>query len=131
MKLLIPTIGTKLELTKKWSFDLQFEHRNSSVMAYFGVDRDNPKYRPIYGYPPKFISVSFPKGTILIVDRIYIRSGGADIKKYDSVTFRVILPDGTTNFKTRENWGNKLKNVRLRFWAKLSDVNNIYCKEIE
>jgi len=134
VKLFIPTIGTKLKLTKKWDFRLFFEHRNETVMQYFGVHRDDPKYRPIYGLDEnrehKHINASFPKNTMLIVDRIYIRAGGSDIKQYDSVTFRVILPDGTANAPV-ETWGGKIRNLRLRFWAKLVDVNNIYCKEVE
>jgi len=133
MKLFIPTIGTQLQLTKKWNFRLFFEQRNETVMQYFGVDRNDPKWRPIYGLDEnrqqKHIAVSFPKDTILIVDRIYIRAGGSDIKKYDSVTFRVKLPDGTTNTPV-ETWGGKVRNLRLRFWVKLEDVNTMYCKQI-
>ena len=78
----------------------------------------------------KHINASFPKNTILSVARIYIRAGGKDIKQYDSVTFRVVLPNGISNVPV-EVWGGKIKNVGLRFWAKLPDVNNIYCKEVK
>jgi len=125
MKLFIPTIGTQLRLTKKWEFKLFFEYRNESVMSHFDIDRENRRYSKT----DQFKVVSFPKNTMLIVDRIYIRAGGSDIKKYDSVTFRVILPDGTQNAPV-STWGGKIRNLRLRFWAKLEDVNNIYCLHI-
>lgn len=53
----------------------------------------------------RIISHTFPKDTILKVDRIYIRKGAED---FSSLTFYV-----TINKKA------------YRFWAKLEDVNNI------
>lgn len=49
--------------------------------------------------------VTFPRGTVLEIDRIYIRKNAAE---FSSVTFKI-----------RE------KNKVLRFWAKLEDVNKI------
>ncbi len=102
-KLYIPTIGDHLVLTKPWKFKLYDEYRNSSWW-----DKMNPK-KPSSGYwgdADKFVEITLPPGTILSVDRIYIRKSAKD---YDSVTFRVLkgspVPHG-------------------RFWAKLRDVND-------
>ena len=50
-----------------------------------------------------------PVGTVLTIDRIYIRKGAND---YSSLSFWALLP------------GDK---KRFRFWAKLHDVNEIIC----
>jgi len=56
-----------------------------------------------------------PQGTVLRVDRVYIRAGGASADKFSSLTFRIIsCPD--------------LNIGRVRFFAKLEHVNLIeYC----
>lgn len=55
------------------------------------------------------LDYSWPAGTILEVDRIYIRKGAAD---FSSVTFKIR--------------GKKV----IRFWVKLEDVNRIDCQII-
>lgn len=65
-------------------------------------------------------SVTLPKGTVLSVDRIYIRKGASD---FSSLTFYVHecpLPELTPAKK-----GGGFKKGRKRFWAKLDDVNRI------
>ncbi len=54
-------------------------------------------------------NVTLPAGTILTVDRIYLKKGIGD---YDSITFRIshYPPD---------------KKVKKRFWVKLKDANAI------
>jgi len=54
------------------------------------------------------ISVTFPKGTILEIDRIYIRKGN---EKFSSLTFR---------------W--RLKGRAPRFWLPLTVVNGLECE---
>lgn len=67
------------------------------------------------------MDVTIPKGTILKVDRIYIRKGLSD---YSSITFiahnlgEIVRKVGWMNEKTK-------KKKTLRFWAKLSDCNKI------
>lgn len=56
-------------------------------------------------------NIIFPIGTILKVDRIYIRKGKG-MSDYSSITFYALFP------------GEKKK---LRFFSHLSDVNNIEC----
>lgn len=60
-----------------------------------------------------FAKVTLPKGTILTVDRIYIRKG---ISEYSSVTFLV-----------RET--SIPHKGKIRFWAKLSDVNTMVIED--
>lgn len=52
-----------------------------------------------------WITHTLPKGSVLTVDRIYIRKGAAD---FDSISFWLV--------------GSKLK-----FWARLDNVNEIHC----
>lgn len=69
------------------------------------------------------IQITLKKGTILSVDRVYIRKGSSD---FSSITFYAknigeIIHDGSSI------WGQKKpKKVKaFRFWAKLADCNNI------
>lgn len=52
-----------------------------------------------------------PKGTILVVDRVYIRRG---LRDFSSLTFR-----------TKSSPQKELNKKGIKFWAKLSDVNRI------
>jgi hypothetical protein len=114
MNIFIPTIGTKLLLNEPWTFTLHDEYRNYDFwVAVHGIppkrDSKNGGLWMKYAYNEnlnKPIPTTLPKGTILSVDRIYIRKGNKD---YDSVSFRVLkgspIPTG-------------------RFWAKLDEINN-------
>ncbi len=70
------------------------------------------------------LRVILPAGTLLKIDRIYIRKGASD---YSSITFfakdlgEVVIPG------SRWSWGNQkpTKRKAQRFWAKLSDCNKI------
>lgn len=65
------------------------------------------------------ICITLPAGTILIVDRVYIRKG---LKDYSSLSF-IVKNLGEV---TISNYNNKKKKVTTqRFWAKLEDCNNI------
>lgn len=59
---------------------------------------------------------TFPKGAVLIVDRIYIRQGQDD---FDSVTFRA------KHYHSAQQTGFGKKGKMVRFWAKLDDVNRM------
>ena len=116
-KLFIPDIGTNLVLTKNWKFPVHREYRNEKFLAYLG--------QPLYGRASfssneyentsvrntlKTTEAILPKGTVLKVDRVYIRKGAKD---FSSVTFYATIPS--------------LKK-KYRFWAKLKDVNNLHYK---
>jgi hypothetical protein len=60
------------------------------------------------------LNVTFPAGTILRMERIYIRKGS---KEYDSVTFVV---ESTSLYDSTK---------RPRFWAKLADANRIVMED--
>lgn len=147
MKLYIPRLGDILILSKDWEFRLYKEYRNDSLFEFFKID--DPEFKPIpYKYDfdsgkyytwrrseeyhewvrteyAKWLEernewqntiaspmVSLPKDTKLKINRIYIRKGMPD---FDSVTFNIIEIDG-----------KKVK--KLRFWAKLDDVNKLEFK---
>lgn len=141
MKLHIPSLGDKLELLSDWTFWLHYECRNESLFEYLGNTASwvPQTYKGHYtdDYPTKIVNgtklylvpnrylvwgnhkpiqVSLPKGTQLTIDRIYIRKGGAD---FNSVTFNLPKPKDC-----------KVKG-RVRFWAKLEDVNEMCVKFID
>jgi hypothetical protein len=110
MKLYVPEIGDRLELTSDWTFKLYFESRNTKLLARFNHTyawNQNSK---------NGIDVTLNKGVILKVDRVYIRQGMGD---YSSISFYAEFPGEST--KT----GAFGKPTSARFWAKLSDCNNI------
>jgi hypothetical protein len=66
------------------------------------------------------LEVTFPVGTVLAVDRIYIRKGSSD---YSSITF---YAKGLGESELKNRWsGRTTKWKAQRFWAKLQDCNNI------
>lgn len=67
------------------------------------------------------IEATIPKGCILKIDRIYIRKGSKD---YSSITFYV--KNMGEIFTKSSRWSDKKVNKKaFRFWAKLSECNNI------
>ena len=120
MRLFIPPLKTRLRLKKAWAFNLYYEQRNKTLLELLGF-----KFNDRWGYPrvdpnpdvPEVVAL--PKGSIISVDRIYIRQHSDN---FDSVTFclqhcpgkigSIVIP-----FK-------KGKNI-ARFWAKLDDCNTM------
>ena len=121
MNLYIPELGTVLVLAKDWTFHVENEKRNAGLAVVMGRKADKDSYYWPFGSTDNpFIEgrwggrqqvpvdpgpYTFPKGTELVVDRIYIRKGN---EEFSSVTF-----------VTRH--GGK----QLRFFAKLDDVNRM------
>lgn len=93
-KLFIPAKGTSITLTSDWPFPLYHENRNKSLFKYLGITYQSDASTSS--------EVTIPAGSILIVDRYYIRG---DIR-FDSITFR-----------------SRIGKATPRFWAKLIDVN--------
>ena len=115
LQITIPTIGTKLRLTRGWAFTLYAESRNDDFGKRLGL-KDIPEGERYGPWKHKENQVTIPNGTTLTIDRIYIRKGGGG---FDSVTFRIVkteCPD---------------KSMFGRFWAKLGDVNRIRCEWVE
>jgi len=132
MKLYIPEISDELRLTADWTFDLYNEDRNSSLMEKVG---DQRKVTGNWSKDFQPIPCTIPAGAILKVDRIYIRKGN---KEYSSITFHwkgealpakmeeIFSYGYLTNGKpTPTGEFMKIPRIPIRFWAKLSDVNNI------
>jgi len=90
LKFYIPKLGDRIRLTKDWTFDLYHESRNDPLFFALEInpwpfveDRYNGKHN--FNRNNETTKVTIPAGSILVIDRIYIRKGSED---YDSVTFR-------------------------------------------
>lgn len=105
MRINILEIGTEIVLSQPWDFDFYAEMRNKGLGKVLKVYDPNTYHWTLPLYQSS--KVVLPSGTILKVDRIYIRKGRAN---FSSVTFWAKLPSEKNS---------------VRFWAKLSDVNNI------
>lgn len=91
MKVTILDFGDQIILEKDWELLLIPEHKNGEFASSLEVS----------------ISVTLPKGTILKVDRVYIRKSNED---YSYVSFYCKQPTYSKFF---------------RFFASLKDVNKI------
>lgn len=127
MKFYVPEIGDKLKLTKDWSFDLHAEDRNATlgllegytVKFDWGKSPTNHIWISNNGNKSFSIPITLPAGTILKVDRIYIRKG---LKEFSSITF---LAPTLGSVQTTNRWSKTSVKRGIRFWVKLSDANNI------
>ena len=133
MQLYIPEIGTEFRLEQPWRFRLYAEDRNERIADLYGYHmsydsnhkmvwvKNEHKHLQPYNKPYKeydtwyafvdknsvdYIDVEFPINTILKVDRIYIRRG---LKEFSSISF----------------YAQGLGTGKRRFWAKLSDCNQL------
>lgn len=123
-RLYIPSLGDQLRLTVPWTFDLYGEHRNSSLFEVLGLKSPPPK-NGYYDYDSR--RVTLEAGSVLKVDRIYIRKGQSD---FNSITFH--LKGEKTKKRTQSyssSWGGSgtytIPSRGVRFWVKLADANNI------
>lgn len=121
----IPDIGTIVRLQQDWTFRLHAESRNYDMFQLIGVEY-NSKYndsshwwRSRYGnLEPN--DVILKAGTKLKIDRVYIRKGA---KEYSSITFNVVK--GKDSVAQVAKGEHVFKTKGARFWAKLSDVNQM------
>lgn len=111
MNLYVPEIGDRIKLTADWTFDLHTEYRNKTLMEHFGITFNQREY---VENRERINSVTIPSGTVLKVDRIYIRQG---LQEWSSITF---YAEGIGKGK-----GSFGKPKTARFWAKLVDCNKI------
>lgn len=114
MKLFIPPLGTRLRLTKDWSFSLLCEERNKRLWDL--VTGRAPMDRiPLLHRRGQSAYVHLHKGDVLTVDRIFIREGSSN---YDSVTFKgIVMHNGVYH--------------KVRFWVPLMCANDINCEVIK
>jgi hypothetical protein len=109
MRLYVPEIGDRLRLEKPWTFKLYYESRNEGLLSHFGFTYD--WRRPTDDYE----EVTLPKGTVIKVDRVYIRQGAM---AYSSISF---WAEGIGS--SAGSFGKPKGSAR--FWAKLEDCNLI------
>ncbi len=101
MKFNFVSIGTTIILKSDWNFDLMEEYRNRSMYSLIG-------HTPLSSWG-RLLKTSLPQGTVLKVDRIYIRKGAEDYNSISFVVKKLPFP----------------RKGKLRFWVKLKDANNI------
>jgi hypothetical protein len=100
-----------MKLVCDFTFDLHCERRNSSFREALGLKT------PYRGGPSAKITLM--AGTILKVDRIYIRKNAGD---FDSVTFNIQKGEGGAKVGDKEF---DFKKKGGRFWVKLNEVNGM------
>lgn len=115
--LYVPDLKDELVLAQDWTFTLQEEHRNKTLITLIDptyAGRYYPEYVPSvdprtgrhYGrYMPKLWTAILPAGTKLLVERVYLRKGQ---EGFGSLTFTSVY-----------------QGKKIRFWAKLADVNTM------
>ena len=108
MKMYIPSLKTKLQLTKLWTFSLFCEERNKTLWD-LKSGRSPLNMIPLMHRRGVMALIDLPKGTNLTIDRIFIRQGS---EPFNSVTMRGEV----------EHFGNLYK---VRFWVVLDDFNKM------
>ena len=113
----IPDVGYELKLDQDWKFNLKNEYRNKlwdflRSKGYVSLNSQNYQSDK---------EVTILAGSVLSVDRVYIRKGARD---YSSVTFYL----KTGGYVTADNITNLKTTSRLRFFANLKEVNQIVCQ---
>ncbi len=138
-KFFIPDIGDCVQLVEDWEFPLHLEGRNHTLINCI-------KPGVTYGWRSanNTLLVTFKAGTILQVDRIYIRKGKTE---WSSITFYVKYdPDDVVREKrtaASSRWASytrdtvdipesvpEQKRKGARFWAKLDSVNEMVVRKI-
>lgn len=104
-RLYVPPLRKKFVLLEDWTFPLYYEMRNTTFASVMKWKWNIPDCAGYY-YKPDPVQATLPKGTVMYIDRYYIKNGGQT--DFDSITFRAIF-------------GKKTQ----RFWVKLKDANTI------
>jgi hypothetical protein len=109
-QLMIPDIGTVLQLSEDWTFRLYREKRNNSLIGLCGKGEAGWGDTATLSH-----EVTMKAGSELAVDRVYIRQGAGE---YSSLSFH-LHKGGVLEY------AGKTIKAKGRFWAKLSDVNEM------
>lgn len=134
MKMFIPEIGTKIQLTENWNFTICSENANKSIIKKMAMPIDlsiarirdyllkqNRITQEEYDSNPYEINISLEKGTVLCIEKVNLRRAKGLYKtEYDSVSFRI-----------PKKCGNPKQIESARFRVNLSDVNKINFKLYE
>jgi hypothetical protein len=107
-RLFIPQVGNQLKLIANWDCKIFNDRLNKKVFSGLNIDVTGEDSRN------STVDITFPKGTVLKVDRLYVR---APASSYDSITFSI----ASCPIKSL---------VKARFWVKLMDANKIEFEEI-
>lgn len=111
--MIYPDINSKFKLLEDWEFPLFFERRNAKLL---NTVRQIDPISDYHLLSDQSIGYVLPKGTILEVTRVYIRSGYR--KAWNSITFKII-----------DNPSDK-STISKSFWVKLNFVNDMVCELI-
>jgi hypothetical protein len=128
MKFFLPTIGTKFRLTSHWQFLLYPEGRNDSLFSAMGplekVLTPKQVYQKVWGGTEKVTASEFvlPIGTLLSVDRVYIRQGSPE---FDSITMKIFETTHPFVLQFAKKKDGTISPNKARFWVKLCDFNKI------
>ena len=114
--LFVPDIGTKMRLVMPWQTEVIAEYRNSAMIELL-EDQKQPRY--YRGDQRRRWSIIIQPGSVLAVDRVYIRQGKG-FEDFSSLTFRLakgatVQYDGQT-FVTKKS---------IRFFSSLRFVNQL------
>ena len=129
MYLFIPELGENLTLIEDWRFKTICESRNLSLFDAFDVPDESRWHKSVHrnGFdvwnPKGPHEFEIPSGTVLKVDRVYIRKGAED---FSSITFIIsISPD--KRLVTKKFGGTASKTIR--FWTKLKETRKMNIQE--
>lgn len=118
-RLYIPELGTVITLAEDWTFDVIREHRNTSLY-------DSWKDCSWEEAKKDKAVCKLPKGTVLVIDRIYIRKGQTD---FNSVSFNIpakfYKPDDIWEFVYNDKYSKTKAKKSVRFFVKLADANTM------
>lgn len=146
-QLFIPAVGTELTLAEPWQFTVVNEYRNKTLVEWMtgeaiggeGLWRghyplgviDMPNGQRDYIKTSNLTTTcTFPAGTVLKIDRIYLRKGNKEhTHDYDSVTFiaQNLSANSTRTIWSRTDRKDRVQKIKTkpRFFAKLEDVNKM------
>jgi len=142
MKLYIPEIGTVLQLEKDWTFMLHTERRNEALTLAADFPRDTAykySFRSKSGAEANILGWvkydgwdwkklhTLPAGSVLTLDRIYIRKG---VSEFSSLSFNLSRKSVNPDFSKFAKNINTMTG-RCRFWAKLDDANKIEFSDLQ
>lgn len=117
MNLYVPRPGESIRLTQDWEFTLHSEDRNETLIRFLGHD-----YQRHWGPSTPLCTAKIPAGSVLKIDRVYIRKGMPD---WDSITFH--WKGRKLAARTEEVFGRmtKIPAKTVRFWVKLDETRTI------
>jgi hypothetical protein len=124
MQFYIPSIGDQIKLTEDWEFPLIAEYRQTLLERIKTAKGEEYSRWRSWDEKDEQLLVTLEAGTVLRIDRIYIRKGKSE---WDSVTFVIKEAPGDKDRPADK----KCKFKGARFWAKLEDVNEIEFEKVE